>query len=114
MVANEVKNLASEVAKATDQIAGEISGMQSIAGDVVDKLQTINTAVGQVQSSVTSVAGSIDEQSAATKEISSNMQTAAIAVSEINQGLSDISASVGTVNDYAAGGVELCRVLQSV
>ena len=114
VVANEVKNLASEVAKATDQIAGEISGMQSIAGDVVDKLQTINTAVGQVQSSVTSVAGSIDEQSAATKEISSNMQTAAIAVSEINQGLSDISASVGTVNDHAAGGVELCRVLQSV
>ncbi|USG60576.1 PAS domain-containing methyl-accepting chemotaxis protein [Sneathiella marina] len=109
VVATEVKSLASQVANATDQIATEISGMQSISDNVVDNLTSIRNAIVAVESSVTSVAGAVEEQTATTKEITVSMQSAATAVSEINESLSSISGAVEDANKYAEEGTDLYR-----
>ncbi|MDF1750522.1 MAG: PAS domain-containing methyl-accepting chemotaxis protein [Alphaproteobacteria bacterium] len=111
VVASEVKGLASQVARATDQISTEITSMQTISGTVVDGLLSIRTAVEAVEGSVTNVAGAVEEQSATTREIASNLQSAAQAVSNITSKLETISDSVGSARTLADEGVTLYRSL---
>jgi len=96
VVATEVKNLANEVAKATDRIKGEITGMQRVAGDVVSVLSTITSAVSEIEASVTGVATAVEEQTAVTKDIADNMQSAKAAVSTINSTLGEITDAVNS------------------
>ena len=114
VVASEVKSLANQVASATTQISTEITGMQTISNDVVERLSSIKNAVVAVESSVTSVAGAVEEQSATTQEITSSMQSAATAVDEINTSLGSISEAVVSANEYAQEGTELYRSLRQV
>lgn len=111
VVASEVKSLANQVANATTEISSNISDMQSISGDVVDRLSGIGQAVAAVESSVTSVAGAVEEQAATTREITVNMQSAAIAVGEINTSLTHIADSITNANGQAQEGIELYRTL---
>ena len=113
VVASEVKNLANQVAKATEQISGEISGIQAVSSDVVERLRGIKQAVEAVESSVTGVAGAVEEQNATTREIASNMQAAATAVQNINTTLGSISSAVGAADGFAKEGIEMYRELQS-
>ena len=112
VVASEVKSLANQVAQATEKIGTEISGMQSIASDVVGRLQGIRSAVDSVEASVSGVASAVEEQSATSQEITSNMQTASSAVQEINENLTSIASAVEEANGYAKEGTEMYRSLQ--
>ncbi len=112
VVASEVKNLANEVATATGQISKEIESMQTVSGDVVRRLQSIQQQVDSVQSSVTGVAGAVEEQSAATREISSNLQAAASAVSSVDESLGEIVSSIEAASGSAKEGIEMYRSLQ--
>ncbi|MCR9241604.1 MAG: PAS domain-containing methyl-accepting chemotaxis protein [Rhodobiaceae bacterium] len=114
VVASEVKSLANQVAKATDDISGEISGMQTIAEEVVGRLSGIKTAVDAVEASVTTAAGAVEEQTASTREMSSNMQSVSTAVSNVNESLSAIAEAVEESNQFASEGTELYRSLQAV
>lgn len=112
VVASEVKSLANQVAQATEKIATEISGMQSIASDVVSRLQGIKAAVDSVEASVTGVATAVEEQSATSQEITVNMQSASTAVSEINSNLDSIARAVEEANVFAKEGTDMYRSLQ--
>jgi len=89
IVANEVKNLASQTTTATARISEEITAMQTVSTDVVKTLAAISTGIGSVQRYVTGVAGAIEEQSIVTNEISANMQLAATGVGNISKSLSE-------------------------
>ncbi len=112
VVASEVKSLANQVAKATDDIGGEITSMQSIAEEVVGRLTGIKSAVDGVEASVTTAAGAVEEQTASTREMSSNMQSVSTAVSEVNESLSGIARAVEESSQFATEGTELYRSLQ--
>lgn len=114
VVASEVKNLATQVAQATDKISMEINGMQEISNDVVSALTAIKNSIESVQSSVTGVASAIEEQSAVTMEISSNMQTASTAVGEVDSNLREILSSMEVSNQFAAEGQEMYKHLQAL
>ncbi len=113
VVASEVKNLATQVAKATENISTEINGMQSISGDVVERLNRIKSAIEEVEGSVSGVAGAVEEQTATTREISVGMQTASAAVSEVNTTLDSISEAVRNATMHAEEGTSLYRSLQN-
>ncbi|HNS45129.1 MAG TPA: methyl-accepting chemotaxis protein, partial [Alphaproteobacteria bacterium] len=85
VVAAEVKNLANQTAVSTQQIASEISGIQSISADVAGSVQSIIDAASSVNHYVSSVASAIEEQSAVTADISNNSQKASSAVTEISE-----------------------------
>jgi len=111
VVASEVKNLAGQTTKATEQIAQEISSMQSVSGDVVKALGTIKSAIDSVNQYVTGVAGAIEEQSAVTREISSNMQTAAAGVQSISNNIGAISSATKQADEEANKVKEAAKVL---
>lgn len=109
VVASEVKNLANQVAAATNQISGEIDRMQTVSSDVVQKLGKINSSVTNLQGNVIEITNSIDEQTIVTREISGSMNTAATAVADINQNLLSLTTNIGTAKDYAEEGITLYR-----
>ena len=92
VVAGEVKSLASQTTRATDDIASEIAAAQSVAHEVARGVETIHQEVDQVNQYVGSVASAIEQQNAVTKEISSNTQKTSVAMAEISQRIRRLSA----------------------
>ena len=80
VVASEVKSLAAETAKATEEIEGQIGGIQDVSRSTAEAIKKITDVIGQVSETSTAISGAVEQQSAATKEVASNIagvQTAA-------------------------------------
>jgi len=80
VVASEVKSLATETAKATQEIATQIASIQDISRVTSEAIKKITTIIIKVNEISTMISGAVEEQSAATREVSSNItgvQTAA-------------------------------------
>jgi methyl-accepting chemotaxis protein len=92
VVASEVKALASQTAKATQEISGQISAVQAGTKGVIDELQEIAAIIATISESSSAIAAAVEEQGAVTQEISSNMHVAASEVSIITQNMSEIAA----------------------
>ncbi len=92
VVAAEVKNLANQTTKATEDIAREIEGVQNISTTVAGSIRNISHSAEKVSEYVTSVAGAVEEQSAVTRDISSNTQRMAVAVNDIASRIRSLSA----------------------
>ncbi|WP_282609079.1 methyl-accepting chemotaxis protein [Pelagibius sp. Alg239-R121] len=104
VVASEVKNLASQTSKATDEIAEQVSGIQGATGEAVGAIEEITKSIGQVNEVASAIAAAVEEQGAATGEISRNAQEAASGTEQVDSNIADVSkASVETGN--AAGEV---------
>jgi methyl-accepting chemotaxis protein len=99
VVASEVKSLASQTAKATDEISEQITDIQKVAGEAIDAIKRIGGIIGEVNEVATAIAAAVQEQGAATQEITRSTQYAAQGtrnVSENMQGVktdADASAS---------------------
>lgn len=91
VVAAEVKNLASQTSKATDDIAREIAQMQGVSQNVDGSIKAIGASSDQVNQYVSGVASAIEEQTAVTQEISSNMQRATDGIRAIEECVKAIS-----------------------
>ncbi|WP_262049023.1 methyl-accepting chemotaxis protein [Bradyrhizobium sp. Bra78] len=95
VVASEVKSLASQTAKATDEISSHIAGMQGATAESVAAIKEIGATIGQISSISTSIASAVEEQGAATQEIARSVQTVA-------QGTQTAATDIGEVNRGAA------------
>jgi methyl-accepting chemotaxis protein len=93
VVANEVKALATQTARATDEIASQITSMQSITRDAVQTVTTISTTIDRVNEISNAIAAAVEEQSSATREISNNAQQAATGTNEVNSNISGVSTA---------------------
>jgi methyl-accepting chemotaxis protein len=76
VVATEVKNLATQARRATEQISSEISGVRASSSAVVEALDMIRKTVSNVQEQVLFTAGAVEEQSATSQDMARNMQIA--------------------------------------
>jgi methyl-accepting chemotaxis protein len=94
VVATEVKALATQTAKATEDISAQIAAIQHETGNAVTAIKTIGTTIGQMSEIATAIAAAVEQQSAATRDISQNIQ-------EVSRGTSEVSANVGSVNEAA-------------
>ncbi|HEX2112871.1 MAG TPA: methyl-accepting chemotaxis protein [Alphaproteobacteria bacterium] len=95
VVAAEVKNLATQTAKATDEITAQINAIQSTTGSSVAAIAAIGTTINRVNEIANSIAAAVEEQGAATQEIARNVQEAA-------RGTSEVSANVAGVAEAAS------------
>lgn len=87
VVAAEVKNLASQTAKATEDIAHKIREVQSVSSAVETSIKTITDSAMQVNQYVTGVASAIEEQTSVNQEISANTQRLSNSVVEMAEKL---------------------------
>ncbi|WP_292887288.1 methyl-accepting chemotaxis protein [Nisaea sp.] len=88
VVANEVKSLATQTAKATEEIADQISQIQTAVSDAVEANGAVTRTIEQLDEIATGVAAGVEEQSAATQEVATNIvevQSASSRVGELAQ-----------------------------
>lgn len=97
VVATEVKNLAAQTAKATEEIAGQITAVQSSVDKAGKAISSILNTTEKIRQISTTIAASVEEQSAVSRDISSSMQSAATEVTKISSAISDIADSVELV-----------------
>ena len=100
VVASEVKSLASQTAKATDEISSHIAGMQQATQDSVAAIKAIGSTITQVSNIASSIASAVEEQGAATAEIARSVQTvahgtreAAENIIQVNRGATETGAA---------------------
>jgi len=93
VVAGEVKNLANQTGKATDEIASQIEAVQSATKDAVAAIQGIGTTIGQISEIASAIAAAVEEQRAATHEIVQKVQQAAQSSGVANSSMAAVSAS---------------------
>lgn len=77
VVASEVKSLASQSAKAAEDISGEVTQMTSATQSAVAALETIGSTLGQIDTATVAVSTAIEQQSSATNEVARAAQSAA-------------------------------------
>jgi methyl-accepting chemotaxis protein len=108
VVAAEVKSLASQTAKATDEISSHISGMQGATQESVAAIKEIGGTIGQISSIASAIASAVEQQSGATQEIARNVQSvaqgthqAAANIMQVNRGASETGIASGEVLNSA-------------
>jgi methyl-accepting chemotaxis protein len=104
VVASEVKSLASQTAKATEEIRTQIASMQNVTTSAVGAIQGIGRIIGEINDVTTTIAAAVEEQGAATREIARNIQHAAGGTSEVSSNIVGVS-SASTEAGTAAGEV---------
>jgi methyl-accepting chemotaxis protein len=114
VVASEVKSLATQTAKATDEISGQISANQSLIRETVQAISRINEIIGRVRDASTSIASAVEEQNASLGEIASNVQQVASASDEVGRKLHDVAdgarRGAEATEEIAVLGTELDRL----
>jgi len=102
VVASEVKSLASQTAKATEEISEQIADIQKVAGDAINAIQAIGGIIGEVNEVATAIAAAVQEQGAATQEITRSTQYAAQGTKNVSDNISGVKADA----DTAAGAAD--------
>ena len=111
VVANEVKSLATQTGKATEEIGQQIDAMQSATDGAVDAIASISRRIQQMGEVTSSIASAVEEQSAATQEIARNAQETSSGTSVVSSGIEqvrqDASESSAGVSKVATAAGEL-------
>jgi methyl-accepting chemotaxis protein len=98
VVASEVKSLATQTSKATDEISGQIAEVQNSTASAVTVIEAISQTISRINEISAAIAASVEEQSSVTQNISQNMQIAAKGVSDINSSMNEIASAAQSVD----------------
>ena len=112
VVASEVKNLANQTAKATDEIGTQIAGIQAATQEAVSAIESITKTISQINEVNAGVASAVEEQGAATQEIARNVEQAAAGTQEVSSNISGVSQAANDTG-MAAGEIRSAAVLLS-
>jgi hypothetical protein len=113
VVASEVKSLANQTAKATDDIASQIGSMQSTTTAAVQAIQEITKTIHTISETATAIAGAVEEQQAATQEIARNVQEASAGTQEVSSNIGGVEQAAGETGSSANQVLEASRELQT-
>ncbi|HLJ19463.1 MAG TPA: globin-coupled sensor protein, partial [Stellaceae bacterium] len=118
VVAAEVKNLANQTAKATDEISQQIGSIQSATKVSVEAIQEIAATIMSVNDTATAIASAVEEQGAATQEIARNVQEASKGTQEVSSNIAKVSQAATetrrAASDVLSAGRELTKQSQSM
>ncbi|SMH59926.1 methyl-accepting chemotaxis protein [Azospirillum agricola] len=101
VVATEVKNLAGQTAKATEEISTQVMEMQSATVSAVDAIRTISDAVTTISRTVTDIAQAMEQQGMATREIAQNVQQAAEGTQQVMQNIAEVTTAASKTGGAA-------------
>jgi methyl-accepting chemotaxis protein len=102
VVANEIKELAGQTNKATEDIKSRVEGIQKTTEITVSGIEKLSEIIESVNEIVSSIAAAVEQQSATTSEISENIADVSSGLNELNDGISEIA----TVSEEIAKEVE--------
>ena len=114
VVAQEVKTLATQTAKATQDITGQIAEMQEATELSVEAIDKIQKKISEVEHISTIIAAAVHEQGAATQEIARNVRSAAAGTQSMSSHIENVVRSVGETSANASSVSNLARELDEI
>ena len=102
VVAQEVKNLANQTARSTEEITRQITEIQSVTATAVTAVEEIGLTIGEIDRVSSAIAAAMEEQAAATQEISRNVSETTEAAQEVSTRISEVSSEVTQTGVQAA------------
>tara|TARA_R110002110_G_scaffold410123_1_gene633137 strand:- start:9153 stop:10874 length:1722 start_codon:yes stop_codon:yes gene_type:complete len=94
VVASEVKSLATQTAKATEEIGAQIATIQGETQEAVSAIQEIGKSITEISDTATAIASAVEEQGAATREIAENVQQASTGTQDVSLNIAEVSRGV--------------------
>lgn len=94
VVAAEVKALANQTAKATEDISAQVTSIQTSTGEAVEAISSITERVSTVTEYVGAISAAANEQAAATQEISQNVQQVSTGSSAVADNMTDVQEAI--------------------
>ena len=111
VVAQEVKTLATQTARATQDISAQIADMQAATDSSVTAIDTIQTKIGEIEQISAIIASAVQEQGASTQEIARNVRSAASGTSATSSFVENVAKAASLPSQHAESLVGLARVL---
>jgi methyl-accepting chemotaxis protein len=111
VVAAEVKTLADQTAKATEEIKQQIAAIQNSTNGAVEAMQAIVTTMGEVNKNTQEIAGAVQQQSAATSEISHSVRQAARGTEDVVAHMPGVTKAVDETSQSATAMLGVSRDL---
>jgi methyl-accepting chemotaxis protein len=111
VVANEVKALATQTAKATSEIAGQIGTIRASTAEAVQAMDDVAHSIGRMDAVTGTIAAAVEQQGVATRQIASTVQSVTSATEQTTQamqrltGVADDAATLSDTVLRAASGV---------
>ncbi|MBL8670186.1 MAG: HAMP domain-containing protein [Alphaproteobacteria bacterium] len=102
VVASEVKSLASQTARATEDIAAQVGAIQVSTRDAVGAIKGIGATIRSIHEIGASIASAVEQQGAATQEIARNVQLASGSMQEVSGNLSGVTGAAADTGQSAA------------
>jgi methyl-accepting chemotaxis protein len=98
VVASEVKTLASQTAKATEEISGQIAEVQTSTHKAVEAIRSISFTIEEIEAMTTTIAAAVEEQDAATKEIAQSVDRVSEGSSRVSHSIQSVSGAIQETN----------------
>jgi methyl-accepting chemotaxis protein len=102
VVASEVKELAQETARATEDISQRVEAIQADTSGAVEAISRISTVIGEINDFQATIAASVEEQTATTNEMNRNVAEAAHGTQGIAAAISGLAAGTQETNQRVA------------
>lgn len=113
VVAAEVKTLATQTAKATEDIAAQIGAIQNSTSEAVTAIRSITDVMGDISRFTTTIAAAVEEQSASTQEISRNIQEVAGGAKELAGNMAIVTEAIDETNRSAGAVLDASGALSA-
>lgn len=109
VVASEIKDLASQTARATLEITGKITGIQDSTDNTVKDVEKITVIISKVSEIVSSIAQAVDEQSESASQVAENIEQASAGMGEVSQNIAESSNTATEISKDIAGVSAIAR-----
>src|SRR5690606_37959115 len=111
VVAGEVKTLAGETAKATEDIAAQVGRIQSATAEAISAIKGIVARIGEIVEVSAAIAAAVEEQGTTTQEIARNIQEAARGTQTVTTNIVEVTKEAGATGDAAGNVLEAAAAL---
>ncbi len=111
VVASEVKSLATQTAKATEDIAAQVAAIQGATGGAVEAIKRIGGTIASVNEIATAIASAVEQQGAATQEIARNVQEAAARTKEVSADITGVTQAAAKTGQASASLIDMAGKL---
>ena len=103
VVASEVKGLATQTARATEEIREQIARIQEVAAAVTAGMADIRAVIGRLDESSSAVAAAVEQQRAATGDIARSVHESTSGIASVSDGIGRLASLAGAVHEHAEG-----------